>query len=66
MELYKVSLETLMFSGRYDFMVFRFSEWDEVLTDLEEWDDYVSIDETTYHALYGNLCIKFRELIKYL
>lgn len=61
MELYKISKETLMESDNHDFMVFRFSNWDEVLEDLEEWEDYLSISETTYHQLYGNLCIKLRK-----
>ena len=66
MELYKISKETLMESNSYDFMVFRFSNWDEILEDLKEWEDYVSIDESTYDLLHNNLCIKFKELIKYL
>ena len=66
MELYRQSKETLINSNSYDFMVFRFSEWDGILEDLEEWEDYVAIDEATYHALHSNLCVKFRGLIKYL
>ncbi len=62
----KQSKETLMKSDSYDFMVFKFSVWDEVLEELEEWEDYVAIDESTYNLLHRNLCIKFRELIKYL
>lgn len=66
MALFKASKETLMESTSYDFMVYRFSQWDEVLEELVEWEDYIDIDEATYHALYSNLCIKFRGLIKYL
>lgn len=66
MALFKASKETLIKSTSYDFMVYRFSKWDEVLEELEDWEDYVDIDEATYHALYSNLCIKFRVLIKYL
>ncbi len=66
MELYRISKESLMESNSYDFMVFRFSEWEEVLEDLEEWEDYVSIHEATYNILHRNLCIKLRELIKCL
>ena len=40
------------------------SKWEEVLEDLEKWEDY--IDEPTYNLLYSNLCIKFSALIKYL
>ena len=63
MELYKISKEALMESNSHDFMVFRFSGWEDVLDDLEEWEDFVPIDESTYDALHGNLCIKIRELI---
>ncbi len=66
MALFKTSKETLMHSTSYDFMVYRFSQWDEVLEELEDWEDYIDIDEATYHALYSNLCLKFRGLIKYL
>ena len=66
MELYKKSKDILMESYSYDFMVFRFSNFDEILEDLKEWEDYVSIDEATYDLLHSNLCIKFKELIKYL
>ena len=66
MTLYRISKETLMESNSYDFMVYRFSSWDEVLNELEEWEDYIDIDEGTYHELYTNLCVKFRGLIKYL
>jgi hypothetical protein len=66
MELYKISKEALMESDNYDFMVFKFPEWGDVLEDLEEWEDYVSINESTYNILHGNLCIKLREFIKYL
>lgn len=55
-----------MESKSYDFMVYRFSEWEDVLDDLEEWEDFVSINEATYSALHRNLCIKLRDLIKYL
>lgn len=61
-ELYRISKETLMESDNHDFMVYRFSNWDEVLEELEEWEDYLSITETVYHQLYGNLCIKLRKL----
>ncbi|WP_338359871.1 hypothetical protein [Yeosuana marina] len=64
MELFKISTETLMESNSYDFMVFRFCEWKEILKDLEEWEDYVSINESTYNVLHRNLCVKLRELIK--
>ena len=66
MELFKISREALMESKSYDFMVYRFSEWEDVLDDLEEWEDFVSINEATYSALHRNLCIKLRDLIKYL
>lgn len=66
MELYKISKEALMESNNCDFMVFRFSEWEEVLEDLEEWEDYVYIHESTYNILHRNLCIKLKEFIKYL
>ncbi len=61
--LYKESKEVLMTSNSYDFMVFKFANWDEVLEDLEEWEDYISIDESTYNALHSNLCKKLRALI---
>tara|TARA_R110001592_G_scaffold277942_3_gene545206 strand:- start:636 stop:878 length:243 start_codon:yes stop_codon:yes gene_type:complete len=64
MELFKISKEALMKSNSYDFMVFRFCEWKDILEDLEEWEDYVSINEPTYNALHRNLCVKLRELIK--
>ncbi len=66
MELFNQSKETLMNSESYDFMVFSFTEWDAILEDLAEWEDYVAIDKATYHELYTNLCIKFRGLIRYL
>lgn len=66
MALFKQSKETLMTSASYDFIVFRFTHWEEVQKELEEWEDYVAIDEPTYHDLYTNLCVKFRELIQYL
>lgn len=66
MEQYKISKEALMESNSCDFMVFRFSEWEEVLEGLEEWEYYVSIHESTYNILHRNLCIKLREFIKYL
>lgn len=66
MDLYNQSKEALMTSDSYDFMVFRFSTWDAILEDLDEWEDYVAIDEATYHELHSNLCVKFRELIQYL
>lgn len=64
MKLYRVSRETLMESSSCDFMVYRFHNWDEVLEDLKEWDDYTSIDEETYNQLYNNLCIKLRDRFK--
>ncbi|WP_166962113.1 hypothetical protein [Yeosuana marina] len=64
MELFKISKEALMESNNYDFMVFKFSAWEDVLVDLEEWEDHVSINESTYNILHGNLCVKLRELIK--
>jgi hypothetical protein len=60
MELYKISKETLMESNSCDFIVFKFSEWEEGLEDLEEWEESITIDESTYWALYSNLCIKLR------
>ena len=66
MNLYNQSKESLMTSDNYDFMVFRFYKNDDILEDIEEWEESVLIDEPTYHLLYSNLCIKFRELIKYL
>lgn len=66
MDLYNQSKEVLMTSDNYDFMVFRFYKNDDILEDLEEWEDYIVIDETTYHELYRNLCVKFRALIQYL
>lgn len=65
MELYKESKETLMKSDSYDFKVFKFSKWDEVQEELQEWEDYITIDESTYNLLYSNLCKKFRVRIKY-
>lgn len=66
MELFKISKEALMESNSYDYMVFRFTEWEEVSKNLEEWEDYVSINGSTYNILHRNLCIKLRELIKYM
>jgi len=66
MELFNISTEALTKSNRYDFMVFSFYQWEDVLEDLKEWEHYVSINEPTYSALHENLCIKLRELIKYL
>ncbi|WP_142784054.1 hypothetical protein [Changchengzhania lutea] len=65
MDLYKESKETLIKSASYDFMVFKCSDWDDILEDMQEWEDYMTIDESTYHTLYSNLCIKFRALIKF-
>ncbi|WP_298535884.1 hypothetical protein [uncultured Algibacter sp.] len=65
MALYKLSKETLMTSTSYDFMVFGFSKWEDVIEDMEEWEDFVAIDETTYHELHANLCVKLRALIRY-
>ena len=66
LSLYKQSKEVLVQSDNYDFMVFKFSKWEEVLKDLEEWEDYISIDEVTFDELYHNLCVKLRERINYL
>ncbi|WP_308991122.1 hypothetical protein QLS71_002420 [Mariniflexile litorale] len=66
MELIKISTEALTESNCYDFMVFRFSDWEEILKDLEAWEDFVPINESTYNILHTNLCIKLREFIKYL
>ena len=64
MELYKVSKETLMESNSCDFMVFKFSEWEEGLENLEEWEESIPIDEATYLELHSNLCIKLRAFFK--
>lgn len=56
MALYTISKEALMESNSYDFMVFRFIEWGEVSEDLEEWEGYVSINESAYNILHRNLC----------
>lgn len=66
MALFKISKETLMESNSYDFMVYRFSSWEDVLEELEDWEDYMDIDEGTYHELYTNLCVKFSGLIRFL
>ncbi|TXG39568.1 hypothetical protein [Seonamhaeicola maritimus] len=66
MELFKESKETLMNSNCYDFMVYRFSNWNAIMEELEEWEDYIDINESAYHELYSNICLKFRGLIKYL
>jgi hypothetical protein len=60
MALYRESKETLMASSCHDFMVFKCSSRDAILEDLEEWEESISIDESTYKALHGNLCIKLR------
>ncbi|WP_223551868.1 hypothetical protein [Aestuariivivens sp. NBU2969] len=65
MELYETSIEHLMLSSNYDFLVYPFTDWNEVINDLEEWEHYRIIDETTYKILHRNLCIKIRELLKY-
>ncbi|WP_162880155.1 hypothetical protein [Mariniflexile rhizosphaerae] len=60
MALYKESKEALMASDCYDFMVFKYSSREAILEDLEEWEESISIDEDTYRALHGNLCIKLK------
>ncbi|AXP82759.1 hypothetical protein CJ739_3698 [Mariniflexile rhizosphaerae] len=64
MELYKISKETLMESNSCDFIVFKFSEWEEGLEDLEEWEESIPIDEATYLELHSNLCMKLRAFFK--
>lgn len=66
MALYNESIEHLMLSNSFDFLVYPITDWNEVLDDLKEWDDYKIIDKITYRKLHNNLCIKLRELIKYL
>ena len=66
MILYKESKETLMKSNNYDFNVFRFSNWDTILKELEEWEDYITIDESTHYMLHSNLCKKLRAHMKYV
>lgn len=53
-----------MESKSCDFIVFKFSEWEEGLENLEEWEESIPIDESTYWALYSNLCIKLRAFFK--
>ena len=60
MALYRESKEALMASDCHDFMVFRYSNREVVLEDLEGWEESISIDEFTYSALHGNLCTKLR------
>ncbi len=60
MALYRESKEALMTSDCHDFIVFRCSSRDAILEDLEEWEESISIDESTYSALHGNLCTKLR------
>lgn len=66
MALFKQSKETLINSDNYDFMVFRFTDRKDVQEELDEWENHITIDEPTYHDLYGNLCVKFRALIQFL
>lgn len=63
MALYRESKEALMASDCYDFMVFKYSRREAILEDLEEWEEWegsISIDESTYNALHGNLYTKLR------
>ncbi|MBJ6369160.1 hypothetical protein [Snuella sedimenti] len=64
MALYEQSLESLVKSVTTDFMVFKFSRWQDISEDLEEWEDCTTIDEPTYIKLYANLCRKLRKRIK--
>ncbi|WP_222861309.1 hypothetical protein [Seonamhaeicola marinus] len=66
MDLFKQSKETLMNSNNYDFMAFRFTQWKQVEEELPEWDEHITIDETTYFELYSNLCKKMQALVQYL
>ncbi|MFI1770590.1 hypothetical protein [Thalassobellus citreus] len=58
MAFFKTSKETLMHSTSYDFIVFRFYQWDDILEELDAWETYITIDEETYHTLYSNLCLE--------
>ncbi len=62
--LYEKSLDSLMKSATIDFMVYKCSTWEEILEDLDEWEDYNAIDEKTYTKLHSNLCKKLRRRIK--
>ncbi|GAA3573517.1 hypothetical protein GCM10022395_23500 [Snuella lapsa] len=63
MALYEQSLRSLTNSGTTDFMVFKYSNWQDISKDLEEWEDCTAIDEPTYIKLYANLCKKLRKRI---
>ena len=66
LELYETSIEDLILSSNYDFLVYSFRNWNEVINDLDEWEHYRVIDKITYTKLHHNLCIKLRDLINHL
>ena len=61
MELFRKSERELLESASYDFMVYSFNDRNAMLKDLENYEDYVLINETTYQLLYANLCKKLRD-----
>lgn len=61
MDLFKNSEEALLESNSFDFMVDRFDNLSGLLEDLEEWNDFIPISESSYHLLHANLCKKLRD-----
>ena len=66
MGMYKRSLQTLLDSDNFDFIVYKITDWNEVVEDLEEWQDYKMIDKEVYALLHANLCKKLKERLDYL
>ncbi|MEE9361624.1 MAG: hypothetical protein V3U92_03405 [Cellulophaga sp.] len=62
LKLYKQSIETLMASECFDYMVYKVSDKSELpKEDAEEWLTSVSIDDAIYIILHQGLCKKLRK-----